>query len=59
MTGEAGEAPERRRGDDEDSRARAADADDTLAPGSMPGGPEYPEEASEGRDDEAQGAPAH
>ena len=28
--------------------SEAAEADETLAPGSMPGGPEYPEEESEG-----------
>ena len=41
--------------EDEESRQRAAEADETLAPGSMPGGPEYVEEAAE--DDPA--APAH
>ena len=45
---------------DEDSRRRAAEADDSLAPGSMPGGPEYAEEASEGPDPAADsGGPAH
>jgi hypothetical protein len=51
--------PERRAGEDEESRARAADADETLAPGSDPGGPEYPEEASEGGESGGPGAPAH
>ena len=34
------------------------DADDSLAPGSMPGGPEYAEEASEGGEDDPRGTPA-
>ena len=49
---------EPRTGEDEDARARAADADDSLAPGSMPGGPEYAEEASEGGEDDPRGTPA-
>jgi hypothetical protein len=51
--------PERRSGEDDEARARAAEADDSLAPGSEPGGPEYPEDASEGRESEPPGAPAH
>jgi len=31
----------------QDDMSHASDADETLAPGSMPGGPEYPEEAAE------------
>ena len=31
-----------------DDMARQADVDDTLAPGSAPGGPEWPSEATEG-----------
>lgn len=57
--GENEQASERRPGDDEEARARAADADDTLAPGSQPGGPEYPEDASEGTGAEPPAAPAH
>ena len=42
---------ERERPENEDeSLERAADADGTLAPGSEPGGPEYPEKATEGRE---------
>ena len=43
--------------EDDETRQRSAEADETLAPGSMPGGPEYPEEAAE--PDESAGAPAH
>ena len=43
--------------EDEKTREAGAEADDTLAPGSMPGGPEYPEEAAEPED--SAGAPAH
>lgn len=43
--------------EDEEARRRAAEADDTLAPGSMPGGPEYADEAAE--PDAPSGAPAH
>ena len=52
-------ASERWGGDDEEARARAADADETLAPGSEPGGPDYPEEASDGPEPGTPGAPAH
>ena len=45
-----------RTSEDQASLARAAEADDTLAPGSDSGGPDYPQEASEGREG---GAPAH
>ena len=45
--------------EDEETRERAAESDDTLAPGSMPGGPEYPEKASEGAEREPPGSPAH
>ena len=47
--------PREARREDEESLARAADADETLPPGSEPG---YPEEATEGREPGA-GAPAH
>ena len=43
--------------EDEETRQAGAEADDTLPPGSMPGGPEYPEEAAE--PEGADGAPAH
>ena len=43
--------------EDEETRQDGAEADDTLAPGSMPGGPEYPEEAAE--PEGPGGAPAH
>ena len=43
---------------EEEGLARGAEADDTLRPGSEPGGPEYPEEATEGRE-AGPGAPAH
>jgi len=43
--------------EDERSHEAAADADESLPPGSMPGGPEYAEEAAEPED--AGGAPAH
>ena len=52
-------APERIAGEDAESRERAAEADDTLAPGTMPGGPDYPEEATEGPERDEPGAPAH
>jgi hypothetical protein len=45
-----------RTGEDQASLAGAAEADDTLALGSDPGGPDYPEEATEGPEG---GAPAH
>jgi hypothetical protein len=47
---EGREPPERPAATDEEALERAAEADETLPPGSMPGGPEYPEEATEGRD---------
>ena len=50
--------PREARREDEESLARAADADETLPPGSEPGGPDYPEEAVEGRE-AGGGAPAH
>jgi hypothetical protein len=50
--------PREARHEDEESLARAADADETLPPGSEPGEPDYPEEATEGRD-AGGGAPAH
>ena len=61
MSGSKGRAersrePLDRADEDEEALGQAAEADETLAPGSMPGGPEYPEEASEGPD---AGAPAH
>ena len=43
--------------EDDETRRRAAEADETLEPGSMPGGPEYPEEAAE--PEGSGGAPAH
>ena len=46
MSPELQEPPE----DEDESLEEAAEADDTLSPGSQPGGPEYPEEATEGRD---------
>jgi hypothetical protein len=46
----APEDPRNRPENEEESLERAADADDTLSPGSEPGGPEYAEEATEGRD---------
>ena len=48
--------PVGRADEDEEAVEQAAEADETLPPASMPGGPEYPEEASEGPDT---GAPAH
>ena len=53
---ERGGEPLDRADEDEEALGQAAEADETLPPGSMPGGPEYPEEASEGPD---AGAPAH
>ncbi len=50
------EEPVRPADEDEEAVEQAAEADETLPPASMPGGPEYPEEASEGPDT---GAPAH
>ncbi len=47
----ASENPRERPENEEESLERAADADDTLRPGSEPGGPDYPEEATEGRED--------
>ena len=44
---EAG-AGETRFREGQEEMARAADADETLSPGSMPGSPDYPEEATEG-----------
>lgn len=41
--------PERPENEDENLET-AADSDDTLAPASEPGGPDYPEEATEGRE---------
>jgi hypothetical protein len=46
----APEDPRERPENEDESLERAADADDTLSPGSEPGGPEYPEEAIEGRE---------
>jgi hypothetical protein len=46
----APEDPRERPENEDESLERSADADDTLSPGSEPGGPEYPEEATEGRD---------
>ena len=40
--------PNTRWGESHEDMAEAAEADETLEPGSMPGGPEYPEEAVEG-----------
>ncbi|MDQ3867290.1 MAG: hypothetical protein M3304_10800 [Actinomycetota bacterium] len=54
--GDARVEPVGRADEDEDAVDQAAEADETLPPASMPGGPEYPEEASEGPDT---GAPAH
>ena len=53
---DGGEEPVGRADEDEQAVEQAAEADETLPPASMPGGPEYPEEASEGPD---AGAPAH
>jgi len=36
---------------DPDALAAAAAADETLAPGTMPGGPEYPQELAEPEDE--------
>ncbi len=44
------EGPRERPENEDESLERAAEADDTLSPGSEPGGPEYPEEATEGRE---------
>jgi hypothetical protein len=43
--------------EDDRTREAAAEADETLPPGSMPGGPEYPGEA--GEPEGPAGAPAH
>jgi hypothetical protein len=43
--------------EDEETREAAAEADETLPPGSMPGGPEYAEDAAE--PEGSGGAPAH
>jgi hypothetical protein len=43
--------------EDEETREAAAEADETLPPGSMPGGPEDPEETAE--PEGPAGAPAH
>ena len=48
MTVEERDDSETRFREDQDDMALAADADDTLSPGSAPGGPDYPEEATEG-----------
>ncbi len=40
--------PQTRYGESNVDMAEAAEADETLKPGSMPGGPEYPEDAVEG-----------
>lgn len=40
--------PQTRYGESHQDMSEAAEADETLEPGSMPGGPEYPEEAVEG-----------
>jgi hypothetical protein len=45
---ERDEGGETRFREDQEDMAIAADADETLSPGSEPGGPEYPEEATEG-----------
>ena len=50
--------PREARREDEESLARAAAPDEPLPPGSERGGPDYPEEATEGREP-AGGAPAH
>ena len=42
------DVPQTRYRESEEDMSFAADADDTLSPGSMPGGPEYPEEETEG-----------
>jgi len=52
-----GEEPTGRADEDEQAVEQAAEADETLPPASMPGGPEYPEEANGGT--EPGGAPAH
>ena len=41
--------PQTRYGESQEDMWEAADADETLKPGSMPGGPEYPEDAVEGQ----------
>ncbi len=40
--------PQTRYRESGEDMAEAAEADETLKPGSMPGGPEYPEDAVEG-----------
>ena len=40
--------PQTRYGESEQDMSEAAEADETLEPGSMPGGPEYPADAVEG-----------
>jgi hypothetical protein len=40
--------PQTRYGESQEDMSEAAEADETLKPGSMPGGPEYPEDAVEG-----------
>lgn len=39
--------PQTRYGESQEDISEAAEADETLPPGSMPGGPEYPEHAAD------------
>ena len=48
MRGMGEREPQTRYGESEQDMSEAAEADETLEPGSMPGGPEYPEDAVEG-----------
>ena len=42
--------PQTRYGESQEDISEAAEADETLPPGSMPGGPDYPEDAVEGEE---------